>query len=342
MSGTHFYRLKPDGAGAAAALKAGKLVAGKAAGDVDVTIDLETRRLELAEWLLGAVPPSSAFGLGLELRTTDPKQALTALAPIARQCYLRQDPPPAWQDLVHDDLSWQRPKPGRLEVSFGLPTPPFPESETRRILTERLRLSARTGLIDGVDFRSLADRFMTEFAEVTTAPERVSKGGIQFMGNSWCAGRRGGTLAPGGITLDVPDRVAGLLPGMAGMFDQGAAVRVTANLGRPDPTELKALDLAEGALRLRAGGLHKGAALDELLDGLSERLGGDRGAISWQCTFKGADPEGSGVLMQFGEGDGPEAWLCLGGRTGDADRLAARVTKAAGATLAGSEPEGGG
>jgi len=342
MSGTHFYRLKPDGAGAAAALKAGRLVAGTAAGDTDVTIDIETRRPELAEWLLGAVPQGSALGLGLELRTTDPEQALTALAPLARQAYLRQDPPPAWQDLIHDDLSWQRSKAGRIEVSFGLPTPPFSEAETRRIVTERLRLAARKGLIDGVDFRSLAARFMAEFTEVTKAPERAGTGDIQFFGTSWSAGRRDGTLAPGGITLDLPDRVAESLHGLAGMFEQGSAARVTANLGRPDPTELKALDLTDGSLRARVGGLAPGEALDQLLDGIAERLEGDRAAISWQCAFKGARTEGTGVLVQFGEGDGPEAWLCLGGDITEADRVAARVTKAAGATLARSEPEGGG
>jgi hypothetical protein len=348
MSRTLFYRLTPDGAGIQAALKAGMLVAGQATGDAEVALDLETGQFELVEWLVGAVPEGTALSLELDLRTTDPKRALTTLAPLAGQCYLRQDPPPDWQDLVHDDLSWRRHEPGRIEVAFGLPVPPFPEAETRRILTERVTLAARSGLIDGVDFRVLASRFMAEFVEASSEPDPVAEGDLRFSGAAWCAGRSDGSLAPGAIALDLPEAVAERLGGLAAMFDEGAAVRVTATLGggagNPRPTELKALDLGEGTLRAAVGGL-SGKDADELLNGLVSRLGGDtagdRVAVSWQCAFKGAPADGAGVVLQAGDGDTPDLWLCLDDGGTNPDAVAARVTKAAGVTLATSKPEGG-
>jgi hypothetical protein len=343
MSRTLFYRLTPDGDGIQAALKAGTLVAGQASGDAEVTLDLETGRLELIEWLVGALPKGTAVGLELELRTTDPKQALATLPPLAERCYLRQDPPPSWQDLVHEDLAFERREPGRVEVRFGLPIPPSTEAETRRVLAERLTLAARSGLLDGVDFRSLVSRFMAEFSEVPAEPDPVAEGDVRLSGAAWCAGRADATLAPGAVTLDLPDPVAERLGGMAGMFEPDSAVRVTATLGGGGdqrPTELKALDL--GDCSLRAGiVLPSGTAGDELLNGIASRLDGDRVAVSWQCAFKGAPADGAGVLLQAGEGDAPQVWLCLDDAGTNSDGVAARVTKAAGVTLATSKPESG-
>lgn len=342
MTSTLFYRLTPDGAGIQAALNAGRLVAGQASGDPDVTLELETGRLELIDWLVGAAGPGTAVRLELTLRTTDPKQALTALAPQAEHCYLRQDPPPAWQDLIHDDLSWHRRAPGRIEVRFGLPVPPSPESETKRVLNERLTLAARSGLIDGVDFRWLASRFMAEFSEVTSEPEPVKEGDLQFFGGPWCAGHGDGTMAPGGIGLDLPEVVAERLGGLAGMFEPGAAVHVSARLGPgASPTELKALDLGDGTFRAAVDRLPSGDAGGELLAGLASRLETDRISVSWQCAFKGARPDGTGVLLQAGDGDQPDVWLCLDDRTADPNGVATRLAGAAGVTLARSVPEGG-
>jgi len=345
MSRTLFYRLTPDGAGIQAALKAGMLVAGQATGDAEVTLDLETGRLELIEWLVGAVPDGTAVAIELDLRTTDPKPALATLAPLADRCLLLQDPPPSWQDLVHDDLRWERRDPDRIEVAFALPIPPTPESETKRVVTERLTLAARSGLTDGADFRHLVSRFMTEFTEVTAEPDAVAEADLRLSGGAWCAGRKDGSLAPGALVLDVPDRVAEFFGDLAGMFEPGTAVRLTATLGvSGDPgravTELKALDLGDCSLRASVTGIPAGAAGDELLSGLASRVDGDGVAVSWQGAFKGAPADGSGVLLQAGGGDVPQLWLCLDDRGGGPDAVAARVAKAAGVTLATAKPEG--
>jgi hypothetical protein len=345
MSGTLFYRLTPDGDGIQAALKAGTLVAGQATGDEEVTLDLETGRLELIEWLVGAVPDGAAVAIELELRTTDPKQALATLAPLADRCLARQDPPPSWQDLIHDDLRWERREPDRIEVAFALPIPPTPESETRRIVAERLTLAARSGLTDGADFRHLVSRFMTEFNEVAAEPDPVAEADLRLSGAAWCAGWKDDSLAPGALVLDLPDVVAERFGGLAGMFEPDAAVRVTATLGGSgDPgrsvTELKALDLGDCSLRAAVTGIPAGVARDELLNGLASRVDGDGVTVSWQCAFKGAPADGSGVLLQAGGGDAPQLWLCIDDRGSGPDGIAARVAKAAHVTLATPKPEG--